>query len=296
MTMLLLSMTLLLSVSSPCILVDGDRIQAVHLQSRVPDLQEIPDDTVFGFSPKLGVRRMIPGFEIAAFARRNGMKIVSAESVCVERPYTQLNEIEISKKLKEMMREVTSGTITSLDVVDFSRHQLPPGEIQLLRHGWSVNAISGEVLWKGFVMGEDRSRSPFWVKVKITIKKEVLLARHLLRPGEPISGEDVGVEQREVFLASRQISSDLQRIIGKVPFRVIREGEVLSDEMFLSPVEIQRGETVAVSILRNQMQMRLDAEAESSGRRGERVFLRNPLSGRRFEAKVTGIRKAVIEP
>ena len=40
----------------------------------------------------------------------------------------------------------------------------------------------------------------------------------------------------------------------------------------------------------------LTAQAESPGHAGETILLRNPLTGRRFSSRVTGVGRAVMKP
>jgi flagella basal body P-ring formation protein FlgA len=51
---------------------------------------------------------------------------------------------------------------------------------------------------------------------------------------------------------------------------------------------VLRGETVRVEVNDGGARLTLEARAESSGSRGEMVLISNPVSSRRFRARVEG--------
>jgi hypothetical protein len=56
----------------------------------------------------------------------------------------------------------------------------------------------------------------------------------------------------------------------------------------LTPREVKAGDRVGVIVRMGAARLSLEALAETSGRMGERITLKNPESGRRFSAVVTG--------
>src|SRR5690606_17834634 len=91
-------------MSSECLVVDGEKILASHLAAHIPSIGGIHEDTSFGFTPKAGVRRIIPGFEVAAFAARHGVTISSDEEICVIRPSRKLTDEEVQQSLIRVVR------------------------------------------------------------------------------------------------------------------------------------------------------------------------------------------------
>jgi hypothetical protein len=63
----------------------------------------------------------------------------------------------------------------------------------------------------------------------------------------------------------------------------------------IPPPEVQRGERVAVTVLCGAVQVKFDAETESSAHIGETVIVRNPENGRRFIARVEEAGKVVVK-
>ena len=60
------------------------------------------------------------------------------------------------------------------------------------------------------------------------------------------------------------------------------------------PPDVKRGDKVAVSVLSGAVQLKFEAETESTGHIGETVIVKNPENGRRFVAKVEAEGKVVV--
>jgi hypothetical protein len=61
------------------------------------------------------------------------------------------------------------------------------------------------------------------------------------------------------------------------------------------PPTVRRGDKVAVSVTTGSVLLTFDSEAESSGRVGDSVIVRNPANGNRFVARVQDQGKVVIQ-
>ena len=65
--------------------------------------------------------------------------------------------------------------------------------------------------------------------------------------------------------------------------------------MLIAPHEVERGSTVSVQVISGDASISFDATAESSGRTGESVLIRNPENGRYFQARVEGKGKVSVK-
>jgi hypothetical protein len=61
------------------------------------------------------------------------------------------------------------------------------------------------------------------------------------------------------------------------------------------PAAVKRGDKVAVSVIAGSVLLRFESEAESSGRVGDTVIVRNPSSGNRFVARVQDQGRVIVE-
>jgi Chaperone for flagella basal body P-ring formation len=70
---------------------------------------------------------------------------------------------------------------------------------------------------------------------------------------------------------------------------------VASRKPALAEPDVLRGEHVAVVVTSGAALLRFQADAESSGRRGDNVLVRNPDNGKLFQARVEGKGKVTIQ-
>jgi hypothetical protein len=63
----------------------------------------------------------------------------------------------------------------------------------------------------------------------------------------------------------------------------------------LAEPDVLRGEHVAVVVTSGAALLRFQADAESSGRRGDNILVRNPDNGKLFQARVEGKGKVMIQ-
>jgi flagella basal body P-ring formation protein FlgA len=80
-----------------------------------------------------------------------------------------------------------------------------------------------------------------------------------------------------------------------MPTRGIAKGAGVRAEWLVDAPEIARGDSVNVEVRHGGARLSVQAVAESGGRRGDRIALRNPETKRRFLAQVAGKGQAVIE-
>jgi Chaperone for flagella basal body P-ring formation len=63
----------------------------------------------------------------------------------------------------------------------------------------------------------------------------------------------------------------------------------------LAPMAVHRGDKVAVTVSSGRVVLRFESQAESSGRTGDTVIIRNPENGSRFIARVEDRGKVVVK-
>src|SRR5262249_38385705 len=78
----------------------------------------------------------------------------------------------------------------------------------------------------------------------------------------------------------------VDEIVGQTPRRSIREGEAIMRNMLESPKEVRKGDSVEITVTGPNLRFRADGLAETAGRRGEMILVRNLTSGKRLRARV----------
>jgi flagella basal body P-ring formation protein FlgA len=125
----------------------------------------------------------------------------------------------------------------------------------------------------------------FWARVKVLVAAARVIATQDLKPGVPPAAAQLRLETREEVPAAGFVSA-VEEVAGKVPRRTIAEGTVLRAEWLEPAKVVLRGETVLAEAVHGGAQLKLECVAEASGAIGEIIPIRNPISKRRFQARV----------
>ena len=88
------------------------------------------------------------------------------------------------------------------------------------------------------------------------------------------------------MISGRQPLEVREEIAGRVARRRLAPGAVLLRDDLAPAVLVRRGAVVRVEADSSAAHVELDAVADMDGGSGDRVALRNPLSGKRFFARV----------
>ncbi len=279
----------LIEFTSHCQPIDGDTVLARHLLRGAPALAALPPDTVFGLAPRFGVRRSIPGFELEAFARKHGLGQVTAQSVCMERRSARLSAAAVTAALTAAATEWCRCDV-EVALGDFARYPVPAGPLVFPPGGASYPSPQGETHWRGYVDGP--ARVPIWAKARIETKREVLVAADDLPAQVAIGPQQVRAVTRTLGIRAPSSGLTATEVIGLAPLRSLAAGTVLTRNLLTRLPEVRAGETVLIESESGAVRLQVEGRADSSGRRGERIVVRNLVSGARFAAIVTGPHRA----
>lgn len=292
--LLILIAPLLLGAESDCLLISGDRILASDLAKRLELFQQVAADAEIGFTPLPGGRRMITSAEIQRAAVKNGVSAaVASDSIradlCVQRQTRLLRVEEVERALRlEMQNQGIQNA--SVEILDFSRYPVPEGQPQFSKSGLTPpaqnNLAMQPVLWRGRIMYGVSHSLPIWARVRIFVDAEVLLAARDIAAGTIVAEGDTTVEKRRMFPSAGTPLASSLIVTGKRTRRALKKGDLVTIAVLESVKDIERGEKVNVAVSSGSAHLRLDAIAETSGRIGERVLVKNPTSGKRFQATV----------
>src|SRR5579864_8404507 len=209
--------TLWLAASlAACIPVDGDRILARDLVPAVPAFQALPPETVIGFAPVPGARRLFYAVELARLAARYQLTLDSPQQLCVERTTEELT----ADRVRQALGASVGQPGAHIDLVDFSRYRVPRGEIQFPPGGITAPADPATpALWRGFVKYAGNRQFSIWARVRIWVATPRVVAQRPLAAGRAIEADAVHVETAETFPFGRQPAASLDLVIGRVPRR-----------------------------------------------------------------------------
>ena len=286
---------------SACIAVPGDRIRAQDLSRAVPLFQSAPPEEVIGFAPFPGVTRVLTSREMLLAARRFGLQTTSGEampSVCIERVVHPLSPEEVRNALLAALHcEPFTCDVARLEILEFSNQPLPPGRLSFPLAALNrppADVPESAVIWSGQLIYDLRRSLSVWAKVRITVNREVIVARESIPKTSIIHAGQITTTRMSMFPLPEPLPPNPAGVIGKVARREIHTGERIVAQALEDGQDVIRGETVSVVVLTGGASISLAAVAASSGNKGETVLIRNPSTGKIFRAKIEDRKRVLV--
>ena len=114
----------------------------------------------------------------------------------------------------------------------------------------------------------------------------VVAALQPLPPGKTIAAEQLILRKGLCPAPGVTQLDSIELAAGRKPVRAIQTGAPIYAPMLAVPHEVERGDRINVEVSRGAVVLAFEAIAESTGRAGESIIVRNPANGRRFQARV----------
>lgn len=274
-------MLLASGVLAACLAVPpgSDHIVAADLAAPSPAFAAVDPAAVIGWAPSPGVARVFTVPELRRLAARLGSPSKPQAGLCIER---KVAPPDPDRLLAALQSEMPEGRVILLD---FSRAPIPEGELRFPRSG--LRRAGGALYWSGYVSYASRHKFAIWAKIRARSAQPVVVAARDLTPGRAIERAQLRIETPDDIFLSGRVHS-IEEVVGKWPRRSIRAGAAILAQWLELPPDVIRGEPVRVEVWSGGAHLQLDARAESTGGRGERVSVLNPGNQKRFFARVTG--------
>ena len=268
-------------LAAGCLAVNpaSDQVTAADIAAGFPGMETLDAGTPLALAPAPGVARVFRLAELRRFAERFQLTPPAAE-ICVQRPVAPLDP---EKALAAMRAALPEADIS---VLEWSRARVPAGEIAFpasqLRSG-----PTGQ-WWAGYVRYAGVRRFSIWARVTVRATARRVVALRDLPPGRAIPADSVELQTRQDIPGAVDFAQSIDQVAGKWPRTLIRAGTPVRLAPLGAPVEVVRGDTVAVDARSGAAHLQFEARAEESGAAGEMIPVRNPVSHRRFMARVAG--------
>jgi flagella basal body P-ring formation protein FlgA len=256
-----------------CLPLAGDRVRAEDMARVVPAFAGLSAGLVLGYLPAAGARRTYGAAELGRLARRYGIAIEPGTEACFERPLEKLARPRVEAALAASM------PTARLEVLDFSHQPVPPGELHF--EPKAAGAGSAE-LWSGEIRQPGVHGFPVWASVRIRMAGMRTVAAAPLPAGVPIARAQLRAEAYEGPAAMPEPS----QVVGRAPRRPIPAGAAIQAAWLEEPAAVRGGERVEVEVRSGPARLRFEGWAQSSGRPGEAIKVRNPANGKIFRATV----------
>ncbi len=131
------------------------------------------------------------------------------------------------------------------------------------------------------------ARWTLYIPVDVAIHRPVVVATRPVPRGQPVSNADLGLREMDVARLAGEYFTALEQVVGMEARRPLTPDTVVLATSLDAPLMIRRGESVTVTLERDGLVVRSTGRAESDGRRGQRIPVRNPVSQRTVDAWVT---------
>jgi flagella basal body P-ring formation protein FlgA len=168
-------------------------------------------------------------------------------------------------------------------MLDFSHQPAPEGTLVFPASGLRQGPSGG--YWNGYVAYGGTHRFALWARVKVTVPALRVVAVQDIKLGMALDAAMLRVETREE-VASAGFVGAVEEAAGKVSRRSITAGTALRAEWLEPAKAVLRGETVHAEAVLGGARLELECVAEGTGAIGETIPILNPISQRRFQARV----------
>lgn len=267
-----------------CVAVATDRILAGDLARVAPAFAALAADTPLAYTPAPGSVRHFRPPELERIARAHRLAITSAAAgACFERQAAPLQR----ERVLEALRAALPDASVQLELLDFQRTPVPAGTLEFPRSGLLARD-RGPAIWRGRLKYSTTRSVPVWARVRLSAPREAVIALEDLAPGKPVAATQVKLEKIDAHPFAPPAIASVGEVIGRVSRRRIARGEALRPGSLALADAVQRGDTVTVDVSSGAARLTFQARAESAGRAGDTVLVRNPANGRRFRARVVG--------
>lgn len=277
-----------------CTPVEGDRILGKHLAAALPAFRALPPETVLGSMPPPGSQRVFHASELASLAQRNSIRLDSPADVCFEWPMESLDRAHILQAMHESLKDADAR----IEITETSLNLVPRGRLEFPLETLGKPALPAQkdpALWRGEVVYGRDHRYAVWAKVRVIVSCERVIASEALKPGQPIDPKQVLVERGECFPSLDRSGQKPASVPGMVPVRVIATGSEVRPEFLTRPNDVNRGDAVHVEVQSGSAHLALVAKAESGGRSGDFITVRNPSSNKTFRARIKDKDQVVVQ-
>jgi flagella basal body P-ring formation protein FlgA len=136
---------------------------------------------------------------------------------------------------------------------------------------------------------------PVWVKARITVQRTWVEAGESLVVGKTIDASQLNVRTGPRFPFEPPLVESMQLLVGRKPVRTLAAGTPIALAMLAVAHDVERGDRVEVEVKVGAAILDFAATAESSGRTGDSILVKNPDNGHTFQAKIQDKGHVLVE-
>ncbi|HEX4167532.1 MAG TPA: flagellar basal body P-ring formation chaperone FlgA [Bryobacteraceae bacterium] len=264
-----------------CHLIHADWIYGRDLAAAAPAFSSLAPDAHIGLAPFPGLQRTFHIGELKRLALANHVAGEIASDVC----FTWDVKVPDRMQMAAAMRRTLAGRAATIDIVQSSLISAPSGEMVFPLSGFTAGSDKPS-LWRGYVQYTGSMRFPIWANVLVRVKEQHVAPLNELKYGDSLQLDQLTSQTYEGPLRRDKYLLDARAFAGFRCMRSISAGTELTEDMLAAPLEVNRGDTVDAIVQTGGAKLDLKAIAETDGRKGQVISVRNPHSGRVFRGRV----------
>jgi flagella basal body P-ring formation protein FlgA len=270
-----------------CKVIDSDRILGKDVAEASPLFAALDPNLEIGAAPLAGAERVLRPEELVRLAKQLGISLdAPASAICFERATAPMT----LETLLPVIQKALAIDNAKVEILDFSRFGVPRGTFDFPKSGLMPNG-----LWRGRLLYGTNHSMPVWVKARITVERTWVEAAETLVPGKAIEASQLVVKTGPRSPLDPSPIESMNLIVGRRPVRTLAVGTAIAAPMLAIAHDIERGDHVAVEVKVGGAILDFDATAESSGRTGDLIMIKNPDNGHSFQAKIQDKGHVVVE-
>jgi flagella basal body P-ring formation protein FlgA len=274
---------------SGCLAVGAgsDYIMAKDLAPGFPALAAVAPDTPVAPAPAPGMARTFHLPELERLSARFHVTPAAESEICIQR---QVTVPDRARMLEAMQRQLPGARVEILDV---SRQPAPEGPFEFPLSGLRQGIAGG--YWNGFVRYGSNHSFAVWAKVKVLVTAARVVAAEELKVGRPIASAQLRIETREEAPGTEAYAIAIEDVAGRVARRAIAAGAAIRLPWTEAAKDVLTGDTVRVDVTNGGAHLEFEAQAQGSGSVGQIIAVLNPVSKKRFPARVEGKGKVSVK-
>ena len=270
-----------------CHTIDGDRIFARDVAAASSVFAALDPGLEIGAAPLAGVERVLRPEELVRLAKQNRIPLEGpATAICFERATESLT---VEKLLPALQKSLGTDN-AKIEILEFSRFGVPRGTLEFPKSSLNLNG-----LWRGRLLYGENHSMPVWVKARISVERTWVEAAETLLVGKAIEASQLNVKTGPRFPFEPPLIESIALLVGRKPLRTLAAGTALAPAVLAIAHDVERGDRVEVEVKVGRAILDFSATAESSGRTGDSIMVKNPENGRSFTAKIQDKGHVLVE-
>jgi flagella basal body P-ring formation protein FlgA len=270
-----------------CQPIDGDRILGKDIAAASSLFAALDPKLEIGAAPLAGISRVMRSEELVRLAHQFGILLdAPATAICFERATRPLT----AETLLPILQKALAIDNAKIEILDFSRFGVPRGTFDFPKSGLIPNG-----LWRGRLLYGENHSTPVWVKARITVERTWVEAAETLVTGKVIEAAQLNLKTGPRFPFDTALIESMSLVAGRRPVRTLIAGTPIVRAMLTIAHDVERGDRVAVEVKVGNAILDFEATAESSGRAGESILMKNPDNGRSFLAVIQDKGHVLVE-